>query len=317
MLRLILLGIFAFTELGHSQTISQRLKDALPDNGERAVQILAQRDFTAVEQILEKRAAADPSARAELVALQASVAFLAGNMSLAAAHFETAAQLAPLRDSDAFTFAMSLVNLGRNQPAQDILSKLALKHPKQSLYVYWLGRLDYDQRRYQEAIKKLQIAVELDPKSARAWDSLGLAFDMQGQMDQALVAFTKAVNLNREAPHPSAWPPHDLGSLYLRIDHPAEAVSALQESLRYDPKLAQAHYHLARAFEKQAHEEQAIIEYKTAINADTLSADACYSLAMLYNRLHQEDQAKAMFTEYKKRKAAQPLAGIETRHEPQ
>ena len=318
MLRLILLSIFAFAALGHSQNISQRLQDALPNNGdgERAAQKLAQRDFTEVEQILESRVAAHPDNRAELVALQASVAFLAGDTHSAVTHFETAAQLAPLRDSDAFTFAMSLANLGSDQRAQDILSKLALKYPKQSLYVYWLGRLDYDQRRYQDATKKLQTAVELDPKSARAWDSLGLALDMQGQMDQAFSAFTKAVNLNREAPHPSAWPPHDLGLLCFRMDRLAEAVSALQESLRYNPKLAPAHYHLARAFEKQAHEEQAIIEYKSAISDDKSSPDACYSLAMLYKKLHHDDQAAAMFAEYKKRKTAQPMAGAVTRVEP-
>lgn len=309
--RLMLLGILAVAASGQTRNTPQRLREALAryGEGELAAQKLANRDFAAVAEMLDKRAALNAGDRTELLSLEGSVAFLAGEMSAAVLHFEKAAELAPLQDGDAFTLAMALVSLGNDERAAEMLSRLSHKYPKQSIYLYWLGRLDYDRRRYPEAIVKLQEAVELDPKSARAWDSLGLALDMQGQMEQAYGAFTKAVDLNRTSPHPSAWPPHDLGYWCLRMNRLGEAVSALREALRYDPKLAQAHYHLARALEKEARKEQAILEYQNAISEDTSSADACYSLAMLYRRMHQDEEARAMFTEYRKRKEAQPVSG--------
>jgi tetratricopeptide (TPR) repeat protein len=174
-----------------------------------------------------------------------------------------------------------------------------------------LGRLDYNLRRYPEAVTKLQKALELAPQSARGWDSLGLAFDMQGQLEQAYGAFTKAAALNRGLPQPSAWPPHDLGYLCLRMNKLKQAENSLREALRYDQKLAVAHYHLARVLEGEAQEHEAVAEYKAAISEDSFSTDACYSLAMLYRRLHQEDEAAAMFTEYKRRKEALPEAALQ------
>ena len=151
---------------------------------------------------------------------------------------------------------------------------------------------------------KLGKATQLDPQSARAWDSLGLAFDMQGQREQALSAFDKAVNLNRSQTHPSSWPPHDLGYLLLRMEKPTEAEAALRESLRYPPKLAQTHYYLGRVLEKEGRETEAVEEYRSAVAADTSSPDACYSLAMLYRKLHREAEAQAMFAEFRRRRQA-------------
>lgn len=286
--------------------ISGRLQAIFAKSGEgkTAVRKLAAKDFTSLSAMLQRRAALNLPDQAEVVALEGAVAFLAGQMNDAVGHFRKAAELAPLRDSDSFTWAMALVSLRDDRQATVLLSNLSGKYPKQPLYVYWLGRIDYDLRLYPEAVKKFQTAAELDPKSSRTWDSLGLAFDMQGQMEHAHGAFVTAVSLNRNLPHPSPWPPHDLGYWCLRMNRLPEAESALRESLRYEPMLAQAHYHLARTLEKEERREQAVAEYKTAISNDGTLAEACYSLAMLYRKLHRDEEATAMFAEYKRRKEA-------------
>ena len=306
-LRASLLAIVAVTVSAQINELSNRLQHALAASGEGdlAAQKLAARDFLSVEQMLEKRKLLEVQPSAEIVSLQGAVAFVAGDTKAAVAHFGKAAELGPLPDTDSFTFAMALVTLGDDQRATRVLETLAQKHPGQSIYVYWLGRIDYDLRRYGEAVEKLQEAVTLDPQSARAWDSLGLAFDMQGQTDEAYRAFTKAADANRRLPRPSPWPPNNLGSLCLRTNRLQEAENSLRESLRYDPKLAQAHYYLARVIEKEGIHEEAVGEYRTAISLDSSSTDACYSLAMLYRKLHKEGEAAAMFAEYNRRKHVQ------------
>lgn len=289
-----------------SDDVFQRVRRALSGSGQGdlAAAELAKNHFGKVEEMLAAVRASSPAGRAELLSLQGAVAFLAGEMKSSVAYFDNAAALAPLADADRFTCAMALVKLGDDQRARAVLSDLARTHPERSLYVYWLGRLDYDQRRYQEAVDHLQRAAQLDPKSARIWDALGLAFDMQGRIEPALQAFQTAVDLNRALPHPSAWPPHNLGFLLLRMDRLKDAEAALRESLRYDSHLAQSHYHLARALEKQDRDAEAIEEYRSAASEDPASADACYSLALLYRKLHREADAGAMFAEYRKRKQA-------------
>jgi tetratricopeptide (TPR) repeat protein len=311
LLAVMLLVVPPLQAQSEATTIADRLQIIFANSGEGkiAVRKLAGKDFTSLAAMLQRRAALNLPDQAEVVALQGAVAFLAGQMNDAIGHFARAAELAPLRDSDSFTLAMVLVSLGDNRQATVLLSNLSGKYPKQSLYAYWLGRIDYDLRLYPEAVKKFQTAVELDPKSSRAWDSLGLAFDMQGQMEPAHDAFVTAVNLNRDLPRPSPWPPHDLGYWCLRMNRLPEAENALRESLRYEPGLAQAHYHLARTLEKDERTEQAIAEYKAAISNDGTLSEACYSLAMLYRKLHRDKEATAMFSEYKLRKEAAKSLG--------
>jgi Flp pilus assembly protein TadD len=306
LLSVMLLVVPASQAQSEATGIAGRLQIIFANSGEgkSAVTKLAGKDFTSLAAMLQRRAALNRPDQAEVVALEGAVAFLAGQMSDATRHFGRAAELAPLKDSDSFTLAMALVSLGDNRQATVLLSNLSAKYPKQSLYTYWLGRIDYDLRLYPEAVKKFQTAVELDPKSSRAWDSLGLAFDMQGRMDPAHDAFVTAVDLNRALPHPSPWPPHDLGYWCLRMNRLPEAERALRESLRYEPRLAQAHYHLARTLEKEERAEQAVTEYKAAISNDGTLSEACYSLAMLYRKLHRDEEAAAMFSEYKLRKEA-------------
>jgi tetratricopeptide (TPR) repeat protein len=295
-----------------NNSIDGRLRRALEKSGtgETAVAELSNQRYTQVEEKLEqaKRSAEAPSA--ELFSLQGAVAFLAGDMKASVLHFQEAARIAPLQDGDAFTLAMALANLGDDAASRAIVAELAQKHPQNGLYVYWLGRLDYDQRRYGEAVEKLKSAVNLDPNSPRFWDSLGLAYDMSGQVEQAHEAFEKAVSLNRTQPRLSPWPPHDLGYCLLRMDRPQEAEAALREALRYDSKLAQAHYHLGRTLEKEGRDAEAIEEYRAAVSDDASSPDACYSLAMLYRKLRRDTEANAMFVEYRKRREAQATPAV-------
>jgi tetratricopeptide (TPR) repeat protein len=305
MLRFVAFFCLMITAAAQDADIYQRVRAALGASGEPAAAELAHRNFAAVMSRLSAAKPSDTASRFEIACLQGGVAFLAGDMKAAVLNFDRAAQIKPLTDADAFTRAMALVELNNDQQARIALSALAQKYPRRALYVYWLGRLDYDRRRYEEAVRELSNAVELDPQSARAWDSLGLAFDMEGKMEQAHDAFQKAVNRNRNQPKPSGWPPHNLGFLSLRMNNLAEAEAALRESLRYDPKLTAAQYHLARTLEKEDKDQEALQEYVLAVNGDPTSTDACYSLALLYRKLHRDHEAEAMFAEYKKRKQAE------------
>lgn len=311
---LLILLTAAVVALAQKDDIFGRLRQALAPSGQGdlAAQALRTKNFAQVESLLVATKAESKGAEAELLALRAAVEFLDGKMRESATTYQAASRLAPLRDSDSFTLAMALVKLGDDAEARVLLDSLASKQPDRSVYPYWLGRLDYDQRLYKEAVQKLERAAQLEPGSARIWDSLGLALDMQGEMEQAREKFEKAANLNRSLPHPSAWPPHDLGYLLLRMDQLHEAEADLREAIRYDPRFPEAHYHLGRVLEKEGHDSEAIEEYSRAIALDKTSAEACYSLGSLYRKLNRNSEASAMFSEYKKRKAAETQTGAQS-----
>jgi tetratricopeptide (TPR) repeat protein len=86
------------------------------------------------------------------------------------------------------------------------------------------------------------------------------------------------------------------------MERPREAEEMLRESLRYDPQLAEAHYRLGRALERQGRETEAVEEYQVAVSGDSKSADACYALAFLLRKLHRDKEASTMFAEFEMRK---------------
>ena len=263
------------------------------------------KNYARMEEILDRQvdaARASPAA-AELHALAGNAAFLNGRMDRAILAFRQADSQVPLGESDRFMLAMALANLGDAKAAREQLTGLNNSHPERPLYLYWLARVDYFERRYLEAVEKLKRVISLDPASARAYDNLGLAYDMLGRSDEARGALLKAVDLNRKLPNPSAWPPHNLGYLLLRLRETKEAENALRESLKYDSKFATAHYHLGRTLEAEERDNEAIDEYRAAISLDPALVEPLYSLGLLYRRHNRSAEAEAAFAAYKKLKA--------------
>ena len=286
------------------ESILERVRRAplSPDQVRQITASLAAKDYFRIETLIRTAARGDAAHAADLYALLGAVEFVGARMAPAVQAFRESDSLAPLDERDRFTLAMSLVNLGDAAGARTELSLLNRFKPDKPLYLYWLARLDYDQRRYEDSVTKLRRVLELDPQSSRAEDNLGLALDMLGRPDEARIEFEKAVDLNRKLPQPSPWPSHNLGYLLLRLEKLEDAEKALRESLRYDSALAQSHYHLGRVLEKQGRDAEAIDEYRAAITLDSSANDACYSLGQLYRRLNRTSEADAAFAEYRKRK---------------
>lgn len=287
--------------------LAERIQSApLPEEQRLALAAsFSEKDFTRVESILSGTISSDvpPANAPELQALLGALEFVGGRMSQAVQAFQHSESLKPLDDHDRFTLAMALVNLGEVKRSRVELTRLNQSHPDQPIYLYWLARLDYGQRLYDEAVEKLNKVIRLDPNSVRGYDNLGLSFDMMGLTDEAQSAFAKAVELNRKLAAPSPWPPHNLGYLMLRLQKFHEAEDNLREALKYDPRFALAHYHLGRVLEDEGQDDAAIVEYKSAAALDTNIAEPLYSLGRLYLRHGRAAEAESVFAEYKKRKA--------------
>jgi tetratricopeptide (TPR) repeat protein len=299
--------------LGQSGTgIPARIQNAplTPPERQDLTTAWSKREFERMEAILiaAARTAAPKDHASALCALLGAMEFLGSRMSQSVQGFRQADALSPLDDNDRFTLAMALIELGDVKAARAELTRLSASHPKQPVYLYWLARLDYGQRLYEDAVEKFKQVVSLDPASVRGYNNLGLSYDMMGQNEGAQAAFAKAVELNRKLPAPSPWPPHDLGYLQLRLQQFAAAEANLRESLKYDPKFALAHYHLARVLENEGRNDAAIEEHKAAAALDVNLAEPLYSLGLLYRRGGQMAEAASAMAEYKRRKALTPDA---------
>ncbi len=278
------------------------------------------RDHAAVERILVEEAERDPKSprSAKLLAIAAAVFFLDGHYVSAVIAWKKAEAIAPLDDRSRFTLAMACIRLNRRDWARPELEKLAAAQSQNPLFLYWLARLDYDERNYGSAVARLQKVIALDPKMVRAYDTLGLCFDYLGKFDEAVKNYNRAIELNRLQPKPSPWPQVDLAISLIALNQLPEAEKNLREAIGYDSQLPQAHYQLGRVLEMQGAYQSAADSLKTAIALAPEYPEPHYLLGRIYHRLGNELLSKAEIARFQQlKKASEEQAARATEQGPQ
>ena len=267
---------------------------------------LNQRDYKRAETILVDEAERDSkSIRASrLLVTVAGIFFLDGQYLNAIIAWKKAEAIAPLDERSRFTLAMAYVKLNRRDWSRPELEKLAAAQPRNPLYLYWLGRLDYDARNYTSAIDRLQKVIELDPKMMRAYDHLGLCYDYLGKFEEAVKVYDRAVELNRLQVKPSPWPHLDLAVSLISLNRLSEAEKNLRQAIGYDPRLPQAHYQLGRVLEMQGQYEASAQSLGQAATLDPAYPEPHYLLGRIYHRLGNEPRSKAEIGRFQQLKKA-------------
>src|ERR1700730_3993275 len=92
---------------------------------------------------------------------------------------------------------------------------------------YHLGRVRYQQNRFDLAIAAFQGVLKGDPTNLKAQDNLGLSLDAKNRTDAAIEAYRKAVELDGAATAHSEQPYLNLGSLLARSNRLNDAIPFL------------------------------------------------------------------------------------------
>ena len=234
----------------------------------------------------------------ELLELAASVFFLHGEYLNAAVALKKAEAIRPLAPGDRFTLAMAYIAMKHPDWARAELVNLSRGEPKNPLYIYWQARLDYDDRRYSDAIVKLREVIAVDVKSAKGYDNLGLALEAVGKLEEATEVYSQAVRLNRETPKRSVWPPLNFGILLMKMGQTAEAEPYLREAFMYNPKSPEIAYRLGVLLERQNRLEKAIDQLQSAVALDPLYPGPHYALGRIYRRMGDEGKATQAFAKF-------------------
>ena len=258
------------------------------------------KDYVGAEKLLLAEIAKDPHSAhtARLLDFAGSVYFLDHDYLNAAVAWKKAEAITPLEPTLQFSLAMAYVRIGHADWARRQLQQLAAAQPKNAIVPYWLGRLAYDAHDYPGAIRHFQQAIALAPQMARAYDNLGLCYYYQNQNQLAMDNFRKAIALDRNAPHPSAWPYLNLAITQQFLNQSAEAEANLREAIRLNPGFAQAHFHLGSLLEGDGQLKQAAEEFRKSAQLDAAYAEPHMALARIYRKLGDEQDAKAEVATY-------------------
>ncbi len=259
---------------------------------------VAARQYRRAEEVLVQAIDANPGS-ADLLVAAARVFLLDKNAANAAIAFKKAEKLRPLAPPERYQLAMAYVAAGRGKWARPELTRLAEGEPKNLMYKYWLGRLDYDDHEYEAAVRNFRAVTAGNPQFLRAWDNLGLSLEGTGHLDDAVASYREAVRLNRKQAPPSPWPPLNLGTLLTKMDKLKESEEFLREALQYDAKLGQAYYRLGVNLHRQERDDEALPALKRATELDPDDPEPLYALGQIYRNQGDMAAAESVFAKFR------------------
>jgi len=167
--------------------------------------------------------------------------------------------------------------------------------PKNKEAWYYLGRAYYTQMCVPDARKAFLTVLALDPRDAKAENNLGLIFESEAKVNEALDAYRKAIAWQQQSPRPSEQPYVNLGSLLMREGHTEEAIPHLQKAVALTPTNAFCHLKLGMAYLGVRRLEEARRELEQAAQLEPDNAAVHYQLGRFYKEIHDLDRAKAEF----------------------
>jgi len=160
---------------------------------------------------------------------------------------------------------------------------------------YHLGRVRYQQNRFDDAIAAFQEVLKSEPGNVKAQNNLGLSLEATNRVPEAVVAFQKAIALDKASEVHTGEPYLNLGILLVKSNKAAEAVPLLTAAAQIERKSAKAHYELAGALFSLNNLPEAERETQESIRLNPGDSPAHYLLGRIYHSLGKADLATREF----------------------
>ncbi len=226
--------------------------------------------------------------------------------------YTDAGKLKPPTADDLKIVALDYVLLNDYSDAEKYLGIAVKLDPANIEARYHLGRVLYQQNRFDEAIAAFQAVLKQDPDNIKAEDNLGLSFEAKNQSPEAVSAYRKAIQLDQQSIHHSEQPYLDLGTLLAKSNQPENALPVLLQAKEINSKSNQVRYQLGKAYFDLSRFADAQSETEAAVRLNPNDAPTHYLLARIYQRLGKSELAAEQFklTQTLTLKAATKQAGM-------
>jgi tetratricopeptide (TPR) repeat protein len=250
---------------------------------------------------------------AELHNLLGEVEEKDGKFVPAANEYELAAH-ADSSESNLFDWGSELLLHRTLGPAIEVFQDATQRYPASQRLAIGLGMALYAHGNYDDAVKSLLRAADLNPSDPGCYLFLSRAYDSSpSQADEVIQRFRRFSELqpkNGQALYyyaMSLWKGKRAQDPTLDL---RQIETLLKNSIELDPKLAESHLQLGNLYSDQSKYAEAIPEYVRALELDHDLGDAHYRLGQAYVRTGQKGPAQEQLEIYQKLRE-QHLADIE------
>lgn len=166
--------------------------------------------------------------------------------------------------------------------------------PRNANVLYDLGRCFYTQDRFHEAEEMYLQVLQIQPKSVKAEENLGLTLDMESQPEKAEAALRTAASWAVQQSS-DEWPFLNLGVFLLDHRRAGEAVMFLEKATSIAPRNAACHEKLGRALTESGKTSDGMRELETAVQLDPKNPKIHFELGRAYRDAGQRDKARGEF----------------------
>jgi arylsulfatase A-like enzyme/Tfp pilus assembly protein PilF len=187
-------------------------------------------------------------------------------------------------------------SLGFPEQAVDLLKKAIENGVSNDSILGKLGLYLYEARKYDEAIKQLNVVLTRNPEDLDALNHLGMTYTAMGKYTQAEDTFRKALVIDSS----NSMSISNLGTLFLTQKKYDLAEKQFEAALVVNPHQAGAYNSLAVIHANRKNWTAAIQNWNLALKEDPKNFDAMLNLAFAYLENSQNDEALKLLQEFEK-----------------
>lgn len=233
---------------------------------------------------------------------------------VAAEHeYETAAHMDP-SESNLFDWGSELLLHRTLDPAVDVFQQASERYPNSPRLAVGLGMALYSRGNYDDAVKALLRAADLNPADAECYYFLSKAYDSSpAQASEVIQRFRRFMDLqprNGRAPYyyaMSLWKGRRAQDASIDFE---QVEMLLKKSVDLDPKFPEARLQLGNLYSDQKKYDAAVPQYAKAIALNGDLADAHYRLGQVLVHLGKKEEAQEQLRMYQKLRS-EHLADLE------
>lgn len=236
-----------------------------------------------------------------------------GKFVAAENQYETAAHMDP-SESNLFDWGSELLVHRTLDPAVNVFQMASRQYPNSPRLAIGLGMALYSRGNYDDAVKALLKAADLNPSDPRCYYFLSKAYDSSpSQAEEVIQRFRRFAELQPQNARAhfyyamSLWKGRRAQDANLNV---GKIESLLKRSIALDPRLPEAHLQLGNLYSDQSKYADAIPHYQRALQENADLADAHYRLGQAYVHTGQRVRAQEQLEIYQ-RLRAQHLAELD------
>jgi len=183
---------------------------------------------------------------------------------------------------------------GQTSDAQALYKKILKSQPKHIDANYMLGTLYAEQGEINNALKFMNAAEQLAPRSPYIKNNLGNIFRMQGNYETAAVKYQEAINVKPDMIEAM----NNLAIVQRRLNHIPQAIGLYKNAIALSPNFLEAHFNLGKTYWDEQQYEDAKACFQRVLEINPQHARAWHEMGNYYLKHGDKAQAIACFEKY-------------------